>query len=98
MRRRNSCSPQLLVLWMTIGALCPGASALALTLTVNNTIACDDTDGDPAYCTIQAAVNAAAALDTIAVAAGTYVERVTVNKTLTLAGAQFGVDARTRSG
>ena len=46
------------------------------------------------YPTIQAAVNAAPAGGTVKVAAGTYDELVTVNKPLTLLGAQAGVDAR----
>jgi hypothetical protein len=50
------------------------------------------------YTTIQAAVNAANPGDTILVDAGTYAESVTVNKSLTIEGAQHGVDARTRSG
>ncbi len=49
------------------------------------------------YATIQAAVNAAAAGAVINVDAGTYDETVTINKSLTLRGAQYGVDARTRS-
>jgi hypothetical protein len=49
------------------------------------------------YSTIQAAVNAAAAGNTITVDAGTYNETVTINKTLTLKGAKAGIDARTRS-
>jgi hypothetical protein len=52
--------------------------------------------------TIQAAVIKASAGDTIRVAAGTYPEPavgpLTIDKTLTLLGAQNGVDARTRSG
>lgn len=52
--------------------------------------------------TIQAAVNKASANDTIHVAAGLYLEALpgplTINKTLTLLGAQAGVDARTRVG
>lgn len=52
--------------------------------------------------TIQAAINKASSGDTINVAAGTYPEALvgplTVNKTLTLLGAQAGVDARTRAG
>src|SRR5689334_10914458 len=46
------------------------------------------------YATIQAAVNAAAPKAIITVDAGTYSERVTVNKSLTIQGAQAGVDAR----
>jgi parallel beta-helix repeat protein len=40
-----------------------------------------------AYSTIQAAINAAIAGDYISVAAGTYIEDVTVNKTVTIVGA-----------
>jgi hypothetical protein len=50
------------------------------------------------YPTIQAAVNAANPHDTLLADPGTYRESVTVNKPLTLEGAQHGVDARTRSG
>src|SRR5260221_12269824 len=49
------------------------------------------------YSTIQAAVNAAAAGAVIGVDAGTYPEMVTVGKTLTIRGAQAGVDARSNS-
>jgi hypothetical protein len=50
------------------------------------------------FATIQAAVNAANPGDIIRADAGTYAENVTINKPLTLQGAQHGVDARTRSG
>src|SRR5437660_4030986 len=50
------------------------------------------------YITIQAAVNAANPGDTILADPGIYSESVTVNKPLTLEGAQHGVDARARSG
>lgn len=50
------------------------------------------------YGTISQAVTNASAGDTIEVAAGTYSESVNVNKSLTVLGAQAGVDARTRSG
>ncbi len=50
------------------------------------------------YATIQAAVNAANPGDTLLADAGTYNEHVTINRSLTLEGAQHGVDARTRSG
>jgi hypothetical protein len=50
------------------------------------------------YPTIQLAVNAATAGDTLLADAGTYAESVTVNKSLTIEGNQHGVDARMRSG
>jgi len=50
------------------------------------------------YPTIQEAIDAASDDDIIVVAAGLYEESVVINKSLTLKGAQAGVDARTRSG
>jgi parallel beta-helix repeat protein len=68
----------------------------ASTWIVDGTGTCTDPDF---HCTtIQAAVTAATDGDTIEVAAGTYTEHVNVNKSLTLLGAQDGVDARTRPG
>ena len=52
----------------------------------------------PNYNTIGAAVAAASNGDTIDVCAGTYAENVAINKSLTVDGAQAGIDARTRSG
>ncbi|HET6246541.1 MAG TPA: NPCBM/NEW2 domain-containing protein [Tepidisphaeraceae bacterium] len=49
------------------------------------------------YSTIQAAVDAAPAGATITVDAGSYAEEVTVYKSLTIDGAQAGVDARTNT-
>lgn len=50
------------------------------------------------FSTIQAAVNAANTGDTIDVASGTYSESVTINKSITVDGAQAGVAATGRSG
>ena len=50
----------------------------------------------PDYTTIQAAINAASSGATIYVCAGTYHESLTIDKPLTLDGAQYGIDARNR--
>ena len=55
-----------------------------------------DVPGD--YDTIQEAIDAASDGDTIVVAAGLYEVTVEIDKSLTLKGAQAGVDARNRSG
>src|SRR5262245_2881308 len=54
--------------------------------------------GTNAFTSVQAAVNAASAGDTIRVGSGTFTESVSVNKQITLLGNQFGIDARTRAG
>ena len=82
---------------MTLIAL--PTAAIAATLVVD-----DDNVECPAatFVTIQDAVNAASAGDTIQVCAGLYPEiapgPLTINKTVTLLGAQANVDARTRAG
>jgi hypothetical protein len=48
------------------------------------------------FSTIQSAVTVATAGDTVKVCAGTYVETVTVDKSLSFQGARVGEDARTR--
>jgi hypothetical protein len=84
----------------------PSGAAAATTWYVDGTLGNDANSctapGPNACRTIQAAINKASAGDTIRVAAGTYPELapgpLTVNKTLTLLGAQAGVDARFRGG
>jgi parallel beta-helix repeat protein len=51
----------------------------------------------PSYATISLAVAASDPRDIVLVGKGTYMETVTVDKTLRLLGAQHGMDARTRS-
>src|SRR4051812_40020617 len=95
-----------------LAGLCPGLfrSAIGLTLvlallgvpprTTQAAPLCVNTTGaGGCFTSIQAAVTAAASGDIITVAAGLYTEAVTIpsGKTLTLRGAQAGVDARTRS-
>jgi hypothetical protein len=75
-----------------------GGPALAATTLYVNAAGCNNATGSPSYCTIGAAVKAASPGDTIVVSAGTYAESVTVNKPLTIEGAESGVDARTRGG
>jgi hypothetical protein len=74
-----------------------GASAVqAATRYVNPDGVCGG--NSPCYTTIQAAIDDSTSGDTIKVADGFYDESVNINKSLTLDGAQSGVDARTRSG
>src|SRR6266480_299147 len=77
-------------------ALGTAATATAATRYVNPDGTCGG--NSPCYTTIQAAINAASNGDTIKVADATYNESVNINKSLTLQGAQTGVDARNRSG
>jgi hypothetical protein len=63
----------------------PSAAAATITVCASG---CD-------FTTIQAAVTAASGGDTITVAAGTYDETVTIDKSLTIDGAQEGVSAAT---
>src|SRR5215468_2697133 len=54
--------------------------------------------GNPnTYATIQAAVDAAVAGAIVTVDAGTYAEQVYVSKSITIRGAQSGVDARSNT-
>jgi hypothetical protein len=87
--KRTGCRYIFFTVAVTVGVLglAPGIASAS---TVCNS-GCD-------FSSIQAAVNAAPAGTTIDVASGTYNENVVIDKTLTINGAQNGVDARTRTG
>ncbi|MGV1049635.1 MAG: right-handed parallel beta-helix repeat-containing protein [Solirubrobacterales bacterium] len=87
------------VIGVIAAVLCIGvASAGAAVTRQVSTAGSDSGDCVVAACaTIQYAVGQASAGDTIEVGPGTYAAGATVNKALTLRGAQAGVDARTRS-
>jgi hypothetical protein len=91
-RKIKHLSLALVAAALTISGI---ATATAATLTVGNVSSLPCTGTFP---TIQSAVIAASPGDTISVCPGTYNESVSIDKTLTLLGAQNGVDARTRSG
>jgi hypothetical protein len=65
--------------------------------TAGNDASGSGTAGNP-WRTIQYAIGQVSANDTIIVAAGLYKENTIIDKSLTLKGAQAGIDARTRSG
>lgn len=76
------------LLWTT-GFTAPASAAAVITVGTPSA-----TCPNPKHATIQGAVTAAKAGDTIRVCAGTYNESVSVTKPLRLLGAQAGVDAR----
>jgi hypothetical protein len=66
-------------------------SASAATIIVDDDSACPGA----AFTTIQAAINAAAPLDTIQVCAGTYAEQININKPLTMLGPNEAINPNT---
>ncbi|SCK52488.1 hypothetical protein [Streptomyces sp. WMMB 322] len=77
------------LMWAT-GLAAPASATQAVIVVGTQSPTCSN----PQFSTIQAAVTAATAGDTIRVCAGTYNEAVTVTKSLVFRGAKAGVDAR----
>jgi hypothetical protein len=83
---------------LTLGAAAASAANWYVEPTGNDANTCTAPGPTNACMTITGAMAKASAGDTINVAIGLYNEQVQITKTLTLLGAQAGVDARTRSG
>lgn len=82
----------------------PSEAAVPPAFAAGASISCDlHVDDDfvaptaPDYATIQAAITAASAGQTICVAAGTYVENISLDKSVKLYGANHGIDPNTGS-
>ncbi|OEV07733.1 hypothetical protein AN219_31835 [Streptomyces nanshensis] len=82
-------SGMVALLWAT-GLASPASATQAVIVVGTPSATCSN----PQHATIQAAVTAAAAGDTIRVCPGTYNESVNVTKSLVFRGARAGVDAR----
>src|SRR5690606_21846560 len=81
-RRLGVLTPAVLAA-LLFAALAGAGTAQAATLTVDQGAVDCGTEGQP-YCTIQSALDAAVAGDTVLVADGTYAESVLVSKTVTI--------------
>ncbi len=81
---------QVLILFLMVALLLPGAAAAGDTLCVENPVGCSGNQ----YATIQSAINAAQSGDTIMVGPGLYEERIVISKSVTILGATHGISKK----